>query len=175
MNFDYSYAEQVDMLLVYGFCESNGRESVRVYRERFPNRIVPNHQTFANIVRRLRENGSLKPRTFDRGRQRTTRTVDMEEQILDRVEENPKVSTRHLGLQLTVPKSIVNEVIKEQLIHPYHIQKIQDLLPTDPESRLIFCNFIENQRAETPNFHKRILFTDEASFTRSGVTLVVTI
>lgn len=170
MNFDYSYVEQVDMLLVYGFCKSNGRKSVTVYRERFPNRRVPNHQTFANIVRRLRENGSLKPRTFDCGRQRTTRTIDNEEQILDRVEENPKTSTRHIGLELAIPKSVVNEVINEQLLHPYHIQKIQELLPIDPESRLTFCNFIQNQIAETPDFHRKILFTDEATFTRSGVT-----
>lgn len=168
MNFDYS--EQVDMLLVYGFCECNGRQSVRVYRERFPDRIVPNHQTFANIVRRLRENGSFKKRSFDSGRQRTTRTVETEEQILNRVEDDPKASTRHLGLQVAVPKSIVHDVLKEQLLYPYHVQKVQDLLPIDPESRLTFCHFIQNQVAENPNFNRNILFTDEASFTRSGIT-----
>lgn len=170
MNFNFSYVEQVDMLLVYGFCESNGRKSVRVYRERFPNRRVPNHQTFANIVRRLRENGSLKPRTSDCGRKRTTRTADTEEQILERVEEDSKVSCRRLGLQLAVPKSVVHDVLKEQLLHPYHVKKVQDLLPVDPESRLTFCNFIQNQLEENPNFSRTILFTDEASFTRSGIT-----
>lgn len=168
----YTNAEQVDMLLVFGFCQGNGRESIRVYRERFPNRRVPNHQTFANIERRLRENGSFQSRNADRGRQRTTRTADLEEQILDRVEEDPKISTRRLGLELQVPKSIVHDVLKEQLLHPYHVQQVQDLLPIDPERRLAFCQFIQDQRIQNANFSRKILFTDEASFTRSGITNV---
>lgn len=41
----YTSAEQVDMLLVYGFCKGNGHVSVRIYRQRFPNRQVASHQT----------------------------------------------------------------------------------------------------------------------------------
>lgn len=169
-NNNYTYSEQVDMLLVYGFCQGNGRESVRVYRERFPNRRVPNHQTFANIERRLREHGRFEPRNADRGRERTTRIAEVEEEILDRIEGNPKLSVRPLGLELAVPKSTVHEVIREQLLHPYHVQTVQELLPIDPERRLDFCHFIQNQRNQDPNFHRKILFTDEASFRRSGMT-----
>lgn len=35
-NEGYSNAEMTDMLLVYVFCQGNDRESVKVYRDRFP-------------------------------------------------------------------------------------------------------------------------------------------
>jgi hypothetical protein len=119
------------MLLVYGFCEGNGRRSVRIYMERFPNRRIPNHQTFANIERHLRETGSFEKKFEGRGRMRTTRTVEKEEAILERVEEEPSISTRRLEHEVEVPKTIVNDVLKEQLLHPYHVQKVQELLPID--------------------------------------------
>lgn len=166
----YSYGEQTDMLLVLGFCEGNYRKSVRVYQERFPNRQVPNHKTFARIERRLRENGALKPLTVNCGRSRIIRNPQMEEEILDTLEEHPEESTRGLSRQMGVSKDVVHRVIKEQLLHPYHLQSVQELLPADFELRLTFCRFIQERRAEDIHFHNKILFTDEACFTKRGVT-----
>lgn len=165
----YTFEEQVDMVLVYGQCQCNGRKSVRVYREKFPNRRVPNHQTFGNIVRRLRVTGSFKPKHTDRGRQRTRRTVELEERVLERVTEDLKISTRRLGNELEVSKDVVHRVIREQLLFPYHLQKVQELLPVDMEMRMTFCQLIQNRRIQDRYFGKKILFTDEATFTRCGI------
>lgn len=81
----------MEMLLVYGFCKGNGRESVRF--RRFLNRQVPNHQTVANIERRRRENGSFEGRHVDGERHHTTTTAEIEEHILNVVEQNTKIST----------------------------------------------------------------------------------
>lgn len=166
----YTNEEMTDMVLVFGFCQGNGRECVRVYSERFPNRRLPNHQTFAAITRRLRETGSFAHVTVNCGRERAIRTPEVEEQILERVAEDPKLSTRRLGLEVGVSKNVVNRVLQEQLLHPYHIQSVQDLLPPDLDLRLDFCRFINEQRAQNVNFSRNILFTDEACFTRSGIT-----
>lgn len=95
----FTSAEMTGMLLVFGYCSGSGRESVRVYREKFPNRRIPNHQTFAAIERRLRETGSFIPVTANYGRQRTIRTPEVEEEILERIAEDPKLSTRHQTLR----------------------------------------------------------------------------
>lgn len=166
----YSYEEQTDMLLVLGFCEGNCRRSVREYHERFPNRQVPNHKTFARIERRLRENGKLEPLTANCGRARVIRNPQVEEDILETLEEHPETSTRILSRQIGVSKDVVQRVIKEALLRPYHLQSVQELLPADSEARLTFCRFIQERRATDINFQSKILFTDEACFTRRGIT-----
>lgn len=170
MAVQYTNEEMTDMLLVFGYCQGNCLESCRVYSERFPNRRLPNRKTFAAVERRIRETGMFAPVSANYGRARTVRTPEVEEEILNRIEENPKLSSRRLGLELGVSKDTVNRVTREQLLHPFHIQRVQDLLPHDFESRLGFCRFIQEHRNQDRNFTRRILFTDEACFTRSGIT-----
>ncbi|KAF2901301.1 hypothetical protein ILUMI_04879 [Ignelater luminosus] len=156
----YTYAKQTDMLLAPDFCEGNLRQSVRVYQERFPNRYVPNYQTFANIERRLRKLGVHGTLIKD-----FVRNPDVEEEILERLEEDPGASWRGLSRQIRVSKNVVHKVIKEQLLRPYHIQSVQELLSIDPDACLTFCQIIPKDI----NFHNKTLFTDEACFTRKGI------
>ncbi|KAI4463493.1 menorin (dendritic branching protein) [Holotrichia oblita] len=95
-----------DMLLVFRFCEGNTRECVRMYSERFPNRRIPSHPTFATVERRLRETGRFAPATADYGRQRFIRIPEVEEEILERVEGDLEISTRRIGRELGVCKDV---------------------------------------------------------------------
>lgn len=167
---EYSNEELTDMLLIYGYCERNGRQSVRVYRERFPGRRVPNHQTFAAVERRLRETGRFAPVRVNVGRQRFVRVAEVEEEILERVDDNPEISTRKLSREMGISKDVINRVTREQQIYPYHKQPVQELLHLDFDLRLRFCQFINDQMADNVNFNRNILFTDEACFTKRGVT-----
>lgn len=160
----FSFSEQVDMLLVLGFCESNCRRSVEEYRRRFPNRVIPHRETFANVERRARETGKFFSNT--RERVIAIRAQD-EELILNRIEDDPHISTRNLSRQTGISQTSVHRVIKRNLLHPYHIQKVQELLPEDLVKRVDFCQFILHQEI---GFQKKILFTDEACFTRRGIT-----
>nr|QLJ84872.1 transposase-like protein [Dichotomius schiffleri] len=167
---DFPFNEQTDMLLVLGFCEGNCRESVRVYRERYPNRRIPNHKTFARIEHRLRETGNLKPVRFNAGRPRQARTPIAEEAVLQEVDNNPRISTRRLEHEVRISKSTANRVIRDQLIHPFHVRPVQELLPLDPRSRLNFAEIVMERRVIDNEFHTKILFTDESCFTRRGMT-----
>lgn len=40
----------------------------------------------------------------------------------------------------------VNGVTREQLMHPFHVQRVHDLSPHDFEPRLAYCRFIQEQR-----------------------------
>lgn len=166
----YTHEEQTDMLLVLGFCEGNCRRSVRVYQQRFPNRRIPNFKTFGRIERRLRETGRLEPSTVNRGRPRQICTPQVEEQILNTIAEYPGESIRNLGRQMGVSKTIPHKVLKEQLLHPFHVQLVQELLPPDFDARIRFCHFIRRKRNTDIHFQNKILFTDEACFTRRGMT-----
>ncbi|KAI4465265.1 nuclear hormone receptor [Holotrichia oblita] len=107
--------EYTDMLLVFGFCEGNTRE-------KFQNCRIPSHPTFAAVERRLR----FAPGTADYGRQHFMKVPEVEEEILERVEKDPEISTRRIGMAL------------EQFLYPYHKIAVQDLLEQmeEPNSQM---------------------------------------
>ncbi|KAJ8936920.1 hypothetical protein NQ318_012541 [Aromia moschata] len=76
---------------------------------------------------------------------------------------------RLLERQVRLSKSTINRVLTEQLICPFHIQTVQELLPHDLAARLQFSHIIQQYRADDMDFHKKILFTDESCFTRRGI------
>lgn len=164
MNGKFSFNEQVDMLLVLGFCEGNCRRSVEEYRRRFPNRIIPHRETFSNVERRARETGKFLNNTRERA---VALRPQVEVAILNAIQDDPHISTRNLSRQIGISQSSVHRVIRRNLLHPYHVQKVQELLPGDLVQRVNFCQFILHQ---DNNFQKKILFTDEATFTRRGIT-----
>lgn len=82
---------------------------------------------------------------------------------------DPKINHRCSGFELEVPNPVENKVLKEQLLHPYHFQKVQELLPIDFKIGLAFCRFIQDQKIQNESFSKKSLFIDEASCIRSGV------
>ncbi|KAJ8940109.1 hypothetical protein NQ318_016025 [Aromia moschata] len=55
------------------------------------------------------------------------------------------------------------------MLDPYHYTPVQQLLPQDLPVRLQFTQFLQNMQTENPDFLNKILFTDEATFTRWGV------
>ena len=55
----YTKADKVDMIFVYGECRQIMREAVRLYAERFPNRVHPSFFVFSNIVQTFQEIGSV--------------------------------------------------------------------------------------------------------------------
>lgn len=166
---EFTFEELADMVFVYGLANGNSRAAARLYHNRYPARRHPKYSIFPRIFRRLRETGNLRPVGHDRGRRRTTRIPDLEEEILDRVTEQPSISTRAVANEVGVDHSTVWRVLREQQLHPYHPQKVQALHPTDFAPRLVFSEWLVQCCLRDPQFHAAILFTDEACFTRDGV------
>ena len=96
-------------------------------------------------------------------------TPQLEEAILQAVEDDPSTSTRRLSLQFNISHESVRRVLHTNLLYPFHIQRVQALLPTDFPARLEFCQWLLQKTAQNPNFKAKILFTDEASFSREAI------
>lgn len=118
---------------------------------------------------RLRDTGSLLPRAEGRGPQRDDRTLEAEEQILDCIQENPARSTRSIARHVGVSHTVVHRTLKEERLRPYHIQRVQALEEQDCPPRREFSEWFLLQSAHH-DFVNKILVTDEACFTRDGVT-----
>jgi hypothetical protein len=65
---DFTCAEYTDMHFIYGEMHGNTEAARRRHAERFPNRRLPNRQTFQYVHRLLREDGTFRPQRVDAGR-----------------------------------------------------------------------------------------------------------
>ena len=73
----------------------------------------------------LRDPGTFKPQTQDRGRNRSERILQAEEQILERVQEEPDISTHRLAAEIGISQFVVYRTLKEQDLYTYYVQKVQ--------------------------------------------------
>lgn len=166
----YSNEELADIHYMYGFCDGNARAAAREYALRFPNRRPPNRETFSNTHRRFRE-GTLFTQTDRPGNLQHDAVA--EELILDAVNENPTTSTRRIAAQVRVSQSKVWRVLHKDNQHPFHFTPVQELLPADLPLRVNFCREMLQRDARGVRefmFLSSIVWTDEAQFTRDGIT-----
>lgn len=166
---NYTNAEMCEMHYLYGMARGNSAEARRLYQERHPDRPVPHHNLFQRIHQRLWENGSFKRNTADTGRPMEVANPQVEEAVLNEIDENPTTSTRRIAHNLNLSHSTVWRILKRQLLYPYHIQRVQALLPRDFPPRLAFCRWMQDQIAQNPEFGAEVMFTDEASFSKDGI------
>lgn len=164
----FSNVEFANMHYIYGECRGNALAARRLYQERYPGRPVPHTVTFTRVHQRLMETGSFTPRNHDRGRPRDVANAH-EDEVLQLIEESPGTSTRRIGLQTGLSATTSWRILKRHSLHPYHLQKVQGLLPADFNPRVEFCRNILRRLDGNINFARNVLFTDEACFTRNGI------
>ncbi|GFQ92854.1 dynein intermediate chain 2, ciliary [Trichonephila clavata] len=112
----------------------NGREALRMYRQKYPSRKMPSRSFFATIYRRLCETGSLDVHKPDSGRQRISRTVDAEERVVHAHQRNPSTSLRVVSRETHIPQTIVWRIVHDEGHYSYHLQCVQALQPGDYSS-----------------------------------------
>lgn len=86
------------------------------------------------------------------------------------LEEDPSISKRHVATRIGISQTCAWKIINRRGLYPYHATPVQNLLARDEPIRLEFCNWLKNNEYTSPGFIKKILWTDEATFTRDGIT-----
>jgi hypothetical protein len=156
-----------DIHFFYSCANGNAHEARHPYQETFPNRRLPCSRTFSRIAR-LQERGTFIP-IIEGGRPRTARTVQQEQRILAHIAANPGTSTRRISSAEGVHHSIVWRILHEDRLYPYHLQCVQGLKPENLPCHVRFCQCCLEQCVRHPQFLWKLLFTNEAMFTRDGV------
>ncbi|KAJ4449501.1 hypothetical protein ANN_00901 [Periplaneta americana] len=137
----YSNQELAEIHFMYGKADGNAALARRLYQERYPQRQCPDRKPFVRLHYRLCKYGKFKSPGLGRGRLRS-RTPEVQKEILEAVNMTPSISTRRVTLQVNVPHTTVWR----------------------------FCQWFLQQCGVNPNFPALVLFTDEAQFTRDGIT-----
>ncbi|GFV80703.1 DUF4817 domain-containing protein [Trichonephila clavipes] len=100
---------------------------------------------------------------------RTVRTEEATATVERSIEEDPNESIRHRAQELDLCPSTLWKILRKDLgLRAYKIQLVQELKPYDHQARRRFVEWAQNEIAVVPDFHKRILFSDEAHFWLNG-------
>ena len=120
-------------------------------------------QVFLNVHRQLAETGNFPKATSERPVQQE---LAEEEAILNMIENSPTTSVRRISNRVHVSRMKVWRTLHNFGMYPYHIQSVQHLQPADYAPRVDFCRWL----IAHPQLCRKIMFTDEATFTRDGIT-----
>lgn len=136
------------MHIIYGECRRNASAAARLYRERYPNVARhPDHRVF--IYAHL---------SYSQGRLPSNRTAGGRPQehnddvVLNEIESDPNASVRTIERSTGIPKSIAHRILQQNNYHPYHVQRVQSLLPRDYAPRVEFCRTMLAKNSEDPQF-----------------------
>lgn len=124
---------------------------------------MPSRTLFQRVHERLHETGTLLPRRIERGPQRPHRIINIEEEVLETVEEQPGISLRRLAQRFHVSHWTIWRTLREQLLYPYNVQRVQALRPADYPRRVAFYTWFL-RKVQNADFPRYILTTNEAGF-----------
>ena len=78
-------------------------------------------------------------------------------------------SLRHAEIQLQIPRSTIQKILKQLLsLYPYKIQTLQGLTASDRLKRLDFAQHVLAQSCGASEYLSRIVFSDECIFRVNG-------
>jgi hypothetical protein len=155
------------MHFMYGFCDRNSLAALRAYQCRCADWRQPYRRVFETAHRNLRETVTVRPHARA-GSGRCS--VRYEEDVLHIVKNNPSTSTRQISSPTgRLPQLAVWRTLRENQCYPFHVQSAQGLQPGSNHSLVQFSRLVVHKIVDTPQFLCRVLWTDEAVFTRSGV------
>ena len=83
--------------------------------------------------------------------------------------ENPSTSTRQVAQTLHTSQNALWQVVHDQQLYPYHLQKVHAFLEEDYPRRVQFAEWYLQQCILQLHFSSLVLFTDECTFTRNGI------
>nr|CAH7749795.1 unnamed protein product [Callosobruchus chinensis] len=88
------------------------------------------------------------------GRPAIVRTVQMEEAVLNEIERNPETSTGKIAHELNITHVTVWQILRHQQLYPYHMQRVQALIPRDLPLRVRLLQLVEKSNFKESEFLK---------------------
>lgn len=160
-------AEKVEIVRLVGENVRSFREAAREFNRRHPQRTI-SFKTVANINNNFNNNGNVsksRPQHLNNPRI----NLQFDEIVLQLVRDNPKLSIRKIALQLEVSQSKVWRCLKRHKMTAFKPKFLHTLEDGDEVNRLNYCLWAQGNFLNDRDFIKKIIFTDEATFTTNGI------
>jgi len=127
------------------------------------NRAPPGRTTVQYLKQKFKETGNISTR------KRSGRPSDeiMNEKVVNFVKENNGTNQRETARMCMTSQTSIHRYLKEEKIKPFKYSFNQALGEDNPDRRVEFCSWVVNEN--NVNFHRKIIFSDEASFYLNGL------
>lgn len=167
----YTHNEYFDMSMCLGAGDGNPRRAAEIYAQRYAGIRLrfPDFRVVERLRDRMWTRGTFLPSNPNAGRPAAD-FPELQALVLEAVEAEPQISTRLLAVRFGASPTLIHKILTRNGYYPYHYQRVQEMTEgQDYDRRLNFAaGFLAQQRNDR-YFNRRILWTDECTFTRSGV------
>lgn len=163
-----SCEEKIEIVLIVGENYKTHREAASIFNDRHPNKNI-NHSTVTKIINKFKTSGSIN-NNFNRKRGKLVANENTQLEVMLSVVEHPKVSLRKRKslIQQNVSKDTVGRILKRNKYRPFKPKIVHTLKERDYDRRFDFCSLIQGELEDDPFFPRRIIFSDEATFSSNG-------
>lgn len=165
---EYSNADILNLFYIHGECSRIVDRTCRLFNDRYPHLPPMSKRKFARIESNFLNFGKVKvnknvpkPVTEDDANQINS---------LAYFHAHPQSSIPSAEHDLGISSSSIHRILQKNHMHPYSFQHMQAFRPGDDILRTEFCEFMTIKIQEDPQFLSRIFWTDEAKFSREGIT-----
>lgn len=137
----YSLEEKLQ-LIKWIYSGNSYTETQQLFTVAFEDRPTPARSTILRVVQNFERTGSLMPCRCPNNNRRIRPNEETEARdvrICAAVEQNPSLSSRQISEQLECSKDMVKRVLKKHGYKSYKISVGHQLLPRDPEARMVLC------------------------------------
>ena len=135
------------------------------FQENYPNAEVPPKSTLVDLIHRFRQTGSVHDKKSPGRPKRLSEDTLMN--IRDRMDQSPKKSLRRLSAETGLSVGSCFTAVRHELhLYPYRIHAVHELLPTDFNKRVMYCNWFRQHCND--NLLDETYFTDESWIHLSG-------
>ena len=129
--------------IVRSYCKhENAGEVRREWTQTFHTQ-PPTRLTIYRIRDKFNAEGSIVNKKKS-GRPKTASSEDNEMQVALTFVNSPKKSTRRASLELSIPRTSLQRLMKKLLLRPYRPRLLHGLLEDDPGRRIQFCKTIRD-------------------------------
>lgn len=164
----YSINQRVLIVKTFYQNQSSITVTMRKLREIFGRNNVPTKRTIYRVVNDFEERGSVSDRPKHRP-QRTARSAENITAAQESVQNNPSTSIRRRAQELGLQRTSLATILHKDLhLFPFKIQLTQELLPQDHLRRRTYANRMLQLAHDNPDFHEKIIMSDEAHFHLNG-------
>ena len=151
MNYDGYNNEEIAHVVAFAVAHENCEEARRLFEEKL-GKAAPPVRAIRDWRTRFVQTLSVLPRSHAGDQSKRRISAEKQADIVRAFGDDPTTSQRKVAIQSETTLATVNRVLKKQEIRPWKFTVVQEMKDTDPEKRLVFCNYVLEQ-----NFHSRLV------------------